>query len=103
MGPFWKHFSEDVGHYGRHGGTVFLITIGAGVGLLVVTCILGQALGKNFPFAVGGAGFIIFAAFFRAILRARRHRGRYLIQPLSREEIRRARSKLIGNQKARKL
>ncbi len=101
MNPFWKHFCQDVGSYGRQGGTIFIITIGAGVGLLVVTCIFRNLLGDHFPLAIGVAAVIAFSVIVRAVRRLRRDRGRYLIQPLSREEIKRARSKLLGSQKAR--
>jgi hypothetical protein len=103
MEPFWKHFCQDVGSYGRNGGTFFLVTVFAGVCLLVGICVLKDVSGDHFPVAVGTAAFIAFAVVCRAFVRARRNRDRYLIQPLAREEIRRARSKLLGNQQARKL
>jgi hypothetical protein len=47
---------------------------------------------------------LIIAAFclWRAVRRARRQREGYSSQPLSREEWRKARSKLLGNQNMRK-
>lgn len=103
MGPFWKHFSEDVGGYGRHGGTIFLVTVLVGAGLLVTVCILHEVLGNYFLIAIGGGALIVFSAVWATTRQARRNRGRYIIQPLAREEIRRARSKLLGNQNTRKL
>jgi hypothetical protein len=103
MDPFWKQFCQDVGGYGRNAGTVFLITCAAGLILLVVGSMMQAALGDNFPYVVGFALFIVVYSLARAVVRARRDRGKYSIQPMSREEIRRARSKLLGNQQQRKL
>jgi cobalamin biosynthesis protein CobD/CbiB len=103
MQPFWKHFCEDVGNNGRNGGIIFLITVALGLSLLVVCCILPGLLGDYFPLVVGVVVFGVVYKVCRAIRQARRNRGKYIIQPLAREEIRRARSKLLGGQKARKL
>ncbi|HZM06687.1 MAG TPA: hypothetical protein VFC44_27110 [Candidatus Saccharimonadales bacterium] len=103
MGPFWKHFSVDVGGYGRNGGTVFFLTVGLGLGLLIGIAVIYEISEKYFPLTIGAAAFIIVSCLGRAICRARRDRSGYSIQPLSREEMRRARSKLLGNQQSRKL
>ncbi len=99
MSPFWNQLCQDLGRNGRHGGTFFFFVMLTGLGLGLGTLILAHLLGVYFPI---GAGLVALAALCRAIHRARQNRARYEIQPLAREEIRRARSKLIETQKARK-
>jgi hypothetical protein len=101
MGPFWSHLFEDVGRQGRNGGSLFLAALAAG--LLLAILIFAPILGGYLRIAVGLAAFVALANFWQAVRRARKDGGRYLIQPLSREEMRRARSKLVGNQPERKL
>jgi hypothetical protein len=102
MSPFWNQLCQDLGRNGRNGGTFFFFVVLTGLGLLMGTFIMKDLLGDYFPIGAGLAGLTALGFLGRAIQRARQNRARYEIQPLAREEIRRARSKLIETQKERK-
>jgi membrane protein implicated in regulation of membrane protease activity len=70
--------------------------------LLLAVALLVEIPLNYSPVALGA--FLVVAAFclWRAVRRARQQREGCSSQPLSREEIRKARSKLLGNQNMRK-
>ena len=71
--------------------------------LLLFVALLAQTDRVYSRVTLGALLFIAVFYFWRAVRQARRNRQRYSIQPLSREEMRKARAKLLGNQTPRKL
>lgn len=99
---------DGIGQSGKHGGGFFLIVIVVGGLLLIFLGTLGvvarQLFGDSFPYAMGGLVCLIVAAPLARLCKRRADRPeRYTIEPLSREEMKRARSKLLVNQPIRKL
>ncbi|MGA2177142.1 MAG: hypothetical protein ABSH38_19375 [Verrucomicrobiota bacterium] len=102
MGPFWRNCFEDIGQTGRYSGALFLYALAGVFAFLIAVALLVEIPLAYSPVPIGA--FLIIAAFclWRAVRRARRQREGYSSQPLSREEWRKARSKLLGNQNMRK-
>jgi membrane protein implicated in regulation of membrane protease activity len=103
MGPFWRNCFEDIGQSGRYGGAFFLYALAGLSALLLFVALLAETDGVYARVTLGALLFIAVFYLWRAVRQARRNRQRYSIQPLSREEMRKARAKLLGNQTPRKL
>ena len=97
----------DVGHSGRHGGTFFfcVMIVGAcGLAGLAIFLWCGHSIfGEYFPRIAGVALMVIAAWIAPPVLRRFKKGPKYRIEPLSREEMKRARSKLLGRQPIKRL
>ena len=96
MGPFWKTLGEDLKDRGRN-PTVFIIAVAVFFGLVGLIAIINQAgLTKYIVPALPWMGVLAAAWAGMAIRRARaRQRERLEHPPLSCDELRVARSKLV--------
>jgi hypothetical protein len=94
MGPFWRNCFEDIGQSGRHGGAIFMYALAGVFALLVMVAWVLNISPENRPVAAGAGLFLALFCLWRAVRRARQERERYSSQPLSREELRKARLKL---------
>lgn len=103
MGPFWNNFCRDVGSYGRNGGIIFFLTVLGGICLLIAWAIFQDWVAAHLAgcMMVGSLALSIFVIF--RVKHALKKSAGYQIEPLSREEMKRARSKLLGNQTKRRL
>jgi hypothetical protein len=98
MNSFWGNRYDSFKDR-RYGG-LFVSTVLAFIALLV----LGAAIGLfnqqiYFPYLLPGIGLLTAAWIWRGLHRARAERKKRLqYSPLSRDELHKARSKLVGNQ-----
>jgi uncharacterized membrane protein YeaQ/YmgE (transglycosylase-associated protein family) len=104
MSPFWVGLFENFRERGRN-ATIFLVALAALVGVLLVSGVLSEILNsKEFGdcarvvLAVIGAGVVVWCgrAFRRGFFGKR---DRLNSSRLSSDELTKARSKLLGNQK----
>jgi hypothetical protein len=102
MNPFWPHLYDD--SKDRRYAALFLTSLLTFFGLLILTAVIFAlastfGLQKYFPYALPGIGLLAVAWVCRAVRRARaRRRERLQYSPLSRDELRVARSKLVKDQ-----
>ena len=96
MGPFWSSLFEHLKHCGR-GGTVFMLTLAGLVVLAALAAIVCATQLYNYLLPVLPViAVVAFAWVAVAVRRARaRRRERLHYSPLSRDELRVARSKLV--------
>jgi hypothetical protein len=102
MSAFWISLCENLKHYGRN-ATIFFFALGGFFILLALAAIINSA--ELLPFIVPllpGIGLFAAAWAWVALRRTRaRQRERLPRQPLSRDELRVARSKLLKEKKTR--
>jgi O-antigen/teichoic acid export membrane protein len=103
MNSIWNNLYDKFKD--RRYGVLFFVSLLSVFGLLLLAAILDQIIGpanlqEYFPQVLPGIGIFIVALIWRAIRRARAQRGRrFRREELSRDEIRKARSKLVNRYK----
>jgi predicted tellurium resistance membrane protein TerC len=103
MNYFWGNFFEYCKE--RRNASIFIGTLAVFFGLLVAGVIIyqvadGYNLLQYWPFALLGFGLFLSVLVVNGIRQARSRRlNRYKSSPLSRDELRKARSKLVGTKK----
>jgi hypothetical protein len=103
MNYFWGNFFEYCKE--RRNAAVFFGTLAVFFGLLVAGVIIyqvadGYNLLQYWPFIVVALSFCLLSVIWQGIRQARARRlNRYKTSPLSRDELRKARSKLVGIKK----
>lgn len=103
MNPFWSNFFEHLKDCGRN-GTIFIATLGFLLGLLILSGIIGESrFHECIVPAMSIAGALSLAWFSVVIRKANlRRRERLERRPLSRDEMRVARSKLMKERSEKK-
>ena len=96
MGPFWSSLFEHLKHCGR-GGTVFMLTLAGLVVLAALAAIICATQLYKYLLAVLPVIAVLAVAWAGVAIRRARARRRDRLQrsPLSRDELRVARSKLV--------
>ncbi len=103
MNSFWSSLYDKFKD--RHYAGLFFISFGSVFGLFILVMILCQIIGtahlqQYFLQMLPGAGLLVLALVWRGIRRARtQRRKRFRREELSRDEIRKARSKLVNQNK----
>ena len=96
MGPFWSSLFEHLKHCGR-GGTVFMLTLAGLVILAALAVIICATQLYDYLLPVMPAIAVLAVAWAGVAIRRARARRRQRVErsPLSRDELRVARSKLV--------
>jgi hypothetical protein len=102
MNSIWSNLYDKFKD--RRYGALFFISLMSVLGLLLLAVMVGQIIGpanvqEYVLQALPGVGIIIVALIWRAVRRSRAQRGkRFRREELSRDEVCKARSKLMKNQ-----
>jgi hypothetical protein len=98
MDSFWDNL---IGHFKTKSAWVFMPALLLVIGFIIVgSCIPDQVPPEYFIYALTGAGVLALALVWRGIRRARaQRRNKFRREELSRDEMNKARSKLVHRNK----